>query len=207
MLKESKLKKKQIISFLIIIILNVMILFPFIIFREYIYVITSPSMVPTLNVGDVVIRGYKNPKDIKVGERDGDILIIKGPEYFYQHGYDPIFWNYLDNNTTIIHRAIDKIKINDTWYFMTKGDNNLVPDGSLKFINNSDNYFLIEYNRSNVIFIPESEILGVVIYVIPYIGYFKIFFPLIFIIIISIFCILIIFRIFNLKIKIIRIQT
>lgn len=206
MRKRLELKRKKFFSLVIFIIFNILILLPFILFKDYLFVVTSPSMSPTLNIGDLVIGGYKDPKDIKVGEKDGDILIIKGPEYYYQQGYDPIFWNYLDNNTPIIHRAIDKKKINDTWYFLTKGDNNLLPDGGFKFKNFSDNYILIEYNRSEVIFIPESEIIGVVIFVIPYVGYFKIFFPLIATVIIIFICIIIIFKLLNLKIKIVRIK-
>ena len=28
----------------------------------------------------------------------------------------------------IVHRALNKILVNDKWYFMTKGDNNVAPD-------------------------------------------------------------------------------
>lgn len=145
------------------------------------YVITSPSMVPTLNVGDLVITEEKDAKDIKADEKEGDILVLKGAEYFYDHGFDPVFWNDLEGDIPIIHRAIDKKKLGGTWYFLTKGDNSLVADGGYSFINGSDgeDYFAVEYNQSGAIYVPESEILGEVILVIPYAGYVGMLFPVI----------------------------
>ena len=150
------------------------ILFPFILFKDSLYVITTPSMTPTLNVGDLVIRGEKTPENIQVGELDGDILILKGPQYYYENGYDPRLFNYLANNTPIIHRAIDKKKVDDKWYFLTKGDNNRLPDGGLIILNDSEDYYLVEYNRSTSIYISETEILGIVLFIIPFIGYLNI---------------------------------
>jgi len=187
-----------------LVILNLIILMPFIIFQKSLYVITTPSMSPTINVGDIVVKGYKDPKDIKAGATDGDILIIKGPEYFYKNGFDPIFWGNLDNNTPIVHRAIDKIKKDGTWYFLTKGDNNYVPDGGYKLKNLSENYILIEYNRSNVIYVPETEILGVVFFVIPYIGYLNILFPFFLFLILGTFIIYLILKALNYQIKLIK---
>ena len=68
-------------------------------------------MEPTLNVGDLVIRGDKDPEDIKADEEDGDILILRGPDYFYDKGFDPVFWGNLEEGTPIIHRAVDKKKL------------------------------------------------------------------------------------------------
>ena len=127
------------------------------------YKIISTSMCPTLNVGDVVIRGNKTPEEICVGEQDGDILILKGPQYFYEHGVDPIMWNYLEKDTPIIHRAIDKKKIGEIWYFKTKGDNSWAPDGSFRVLEKTNKYILTEYNKSNEFYVPESEVLGVVV--------------------------------------------
>ena len=134
------------------------------------YKIVSTSMCPALNVGDIVVRGYKVPEKINAGEQDGDILILKGPQYFYEQGVDPIMWNYLEKDTPIIHRAIDKKKIGNTWYFKTKGDNSWAPDGSFKVIEKTKEHILTEYNKSNEIYIPESEVLGVVVKKIPLIG-------------------------------------
>ena len=187
-----------------LILINLMILIPFIVIKDSLYVITSPSMSPTINVGDIVVMGNKNPDEIKVSERNGDILVIKGPQYYYDEGFDPLFWNNLSKDTPIIHRAIDKKKIDDKWYFLTKGDNNLVADGGYKFVNFSEDYILIEYNKSEAIYLCETEILGVVIYVIPFIGYFKIYFPLIFTFIIGFLLIYIAFKHKGIKIKLIK---
>jgi len=124
-------------------------------------------MCPTLNIGDVVVCGHKNPEEIRVGEQDGDILVLKGPQYFYEHGVDPLMWNYLKKDTPIIHRAIDKKKVGDKWYFKTKGDNSWAPDGVFRVLEKTDEFILTEYNQSNVIYVPESEVLGVVVKKIP----------------------------------------
>jgi len=186
-------------------ILIFLILLPFIIFRDDLYVITTNSMEPTLNVGDLVIKGYKSPEDIKADEEEGDILILKGPEYFYKKGFDPIFWGNL-KKTPIIHRAVDKKKIDGLWYFKTKGDNNLVADGGYRFINKTEDYkyMIVEYNDSNIIYICESEILGIVIFKIPYVGYLSILFPVILILIICIVIFYFILKIFKYEIKIVK---
>ncbi|MFW5895547.1 MAG: signal peptidase I [archaeon] len=171
--------------YIVLIFISLIILEPFLIFRNSLFVITSPSMEPELNIGDLVVMGQKKSENIKAHKESGDILILKGPEYFYRKGSDPIFWNNL-SDIPIIHRAIEKEKINNSWYFITKGDNNLIPDGAYNFLNKSDNYILIEYNRSNIIKIPESEILGIVLFNIPLIGYLNIYFPLILIITVTI---------------------
>jgi len=161
-------------------------------------------MTPTLNVGDLVIKGYKAPEEIIAGEENGDILILKGPQYFYEQGFDPIFWNYLDNNTPIIHRAIDKKRVGNIWYFLTKGDNNFVADGGFQIKNHSDDYVLIEYNRSIAIYIPETEILGIVIFKIPLIGYINIYFPVILISSSIFFLLYLIMKLLKYEIKIVK---
>jgi signal peptidase I len=165
-------------------------------------------MEPTLNVGDLVVRGDKDPEDILVGEEKGDILILRGPDYFYKKGFDPIFWGNLEEGTPIIHRAIDKKKIGDKWYFKTKGDNNIVSDGGYRFINKTKDYeyLVVEYNNSEVIYISETEILGIVIFKIPYLGYIKIFFPVIIMFLFGFFFFYLLLKILNYEIKIVRIQ-
>ena len=180
MIEKEQFKSSLKFLFLLTIIIGGIIT-PFLLFRNKIYVITSPSMAPSLNVGDLVISEDINPESIKVGEKNGDIIIIKGPESFYDEGFDPIFWNNL-SHVPIIHRAIDKKEIDEKIYFKTKGDNNPIPDGAYKFLNKSTNYILIEYNESNTIYICETEILGIVVHKIPCIGYLKIFFPFIFLV-------------------------
>lgn len=206
-------KKKKSISnrkFFIVLSINlILILLPFIIFRDRLFVITSRSMEPTLKVGDLIIRGDKDPEDINVGEEDGDILILRGPDYYYDKGFDPIFWGNLEEGTPIIHRAIDKKKIGGKWYFKTKGDNNLVADGGYKFINKTDeyDYVVIVYNSSDVIYISETEILGIVIFKIPYVGYIKLYFPVILAFLIGILMFYLLIKLFNYEIKIVKVQN
>jgi signal peptidase I len=161
-------------------------------------------MAPTLNYGDLIIMTKKNPENILADKDNGDILIIRGPEYFYNRGFDPSFWNHLDNKTPIIHRAIDKKKINSTWHFLTKGDNNIAPDGSYAYLNKSNDYYLIEVNTSDGIFIPESEIVGVVLFKIPFIGFLNIYFIPILSFIIVLLLILFIFQIKHYKVRIVK---
>ena len=186
-----------------------LILLPFIIFKDRLYVITSRSMEPTLNIGDLVIREDKDPEDIVADEENGDILILRGPDYFYDKGFDPVFWGNLEEGTPIIHRAIDKKKIGDKWYFKTKGDNNKAADGGYKFINKSKDYdyVVIEYNESDVIYISETEVLGVVIFKVPYVGYVKLYFPIIFAFLIGILVFNLLITLFNYEIKIVKIQN
>lgn len=54
----------------------------------------------------------------------------------------------------VVHRAIGKFKRGGRYYFTTKGDNNPVPDSWI---------------------VPEENIIGKVIWVIPYLGYVKIY--------------------------------
>ncbi|MHA1526479.1 MAG: signal peptidase I [Promethearchaeota archaeon] len=183
-----------------------LILFPFIIFSDRLYVISSQSMAPTLNVGDLVVRGDKDAEDIKADEEDGDIVILRGATYFYEKGFDPIFWGNLDGDVPIIHRAIDKKKIDGKWYFKTKGDNNMVADGGYTFKNKSKDYdyIVIEYNDSEVIYICETEVLGIVIFIIPYLGYLNLYFPVIFVILISIIASNLILKLLDYEITVIK---
>jgi len=194
--------------YLILITILILILLPFIFFKDRMFVITSQSMSPTLKVGDLVIRGDKEYKDIIADEEKGDILILRGPNYFYEQGFDPIFWGNLEEDTPIIHRAIDKKKVGDKWYFKTKGDNNLVADGGYQFINKTEDYdyIVIKYNSSEVIYISEKEILGIVIFKIPYVGYIKIYFYFIFGLLIGIIIFYILLKLLNYEIKIIKIE-
>ncbi len=72
-------------------------------FHYYAVAIASGSMVPSIHKGDVVIvEKVDNVEDIKEGQ------VIA----------------YESNKITIVHRVIDKIKVDDEWYFYTKGDAN-----------------------------------------------------------------------------------
>lgn len=98
-------------------------------FKYQAIVIASGSMRPSISKGDVVIiKKNKDYKNIDVG----DTLAHK-------HG-----------NIIVVHRVIKKIKVENHYYFYTKGDNN----------DTADNYE-----------IEEKEVVGTVSTRIPYIGY------------------------------------
>ncbi|MEM2994955.1 MAG: signal peptidase I [Candidatus Bathyarchaeia archaeon] len=69
--------------------------------------VASESMLPTLNVGDLIIVQGVNPEQINAKPTTGDIIVFKK-----------------SNNDLVVHRAIDW----DGHSFTTKGDNNLSPD-------------------------------------------------------------------------------
>jgi len=73
-----------------------------------IMVVPSTSMVPTLQVGDIVIVKGVDPETITVGT----IIIFQSPS----------------GSIDIIHRVIGITKERGTLYFQTKGDNNGAPD-------------------------------------------------------------------------------
>ncbi|MHA1597038.1 MAG: signal peptidase I [Candidatus Asgardarchaeia archaeon] len=77
--------------------------------EEPLTVVMSESMVPTINVGDIlVVRGVP-PEEVKVGD-----IIVFTPPWF--------------SGESIVHRVIDKFELNGTLFFVTKGDNNPVAD-------------------------------------------------------------------------------
>jgi len=84
--------------------------------------VASGSMVPTLNVGDMIlVQGVVDAGEINQGE-----IIV-----FLKPGTTTSFhlpFTASDETELIVHRAI-KVQYNDgTWYFQTKGDNNFSPD-------------------------------------------------------------------------------
>ncbi len=155
------------------------IITPFILLKDNLFVVSSNSMYPTLRIGDLIFAAKQSPADINANEKDGDILVLRGPNYYYENELNPIFLHYLENNTPIIHRAIDKRIENNKYYFLMKGDNNHQVDGGYQLLNFSESgdFFLVEYNKTNAIYVSEDELLGVLEYIIPLIGYVKIFFP------------------------------
>ena len=97
-------------------------------FKYYMVAIASGSMTPNINKGDVVIiEKTNNYEEIEVGQ----------------------VMAYKYNNVIVVHRVIRKINDDGSYYFYTKGDNNL----------DEDNYP-----------IKEDMVIGVVDVKIPYIG-------------------------------------
>ncbi len=73
--------------------------------------VASPSMVPTLNVGDlIIVQGVSSANEINAAPRpDGTIIVFHRPT---------------DPSELIVHRAIEKTFRDGVWYFTTKGDAN-----------------------------------------------------------------------------------
>jgi signal peptidase len=90
----------------------------------------------------------------------GDLLIVQGGLNGVDIRADPkngdiiVFRHPYSSNEFVVHRAIEKYEREGVWYFITKGDNNLYPDSWR---------------------ISERDLIGKVIFVIPYIGYVKIY--------------------------------
>lgn len=104
-------------------------------------VVVSQSMVPTLGVGDFILVGKISSFDtILAGPPpNGDILVFRRSTL--QEEY-------------IVHRAIEKYLDDGEWSFLTKGDNNLFPDG---------------------VPILENNVVGKVVGRVPILGYFSLF--------------------------------
>jgi len=76
--------------------------------QSYVAVVSGTSMEPILSTGDVVfILPVKSPSEISLG----DVIVYKSQSGRY-----------------IIHRVINMVSAGDKAYFVTKGDNNPIPD-------------------------------------------------------------------------------
>jgi signal peptidase len=73
-------------------------------------VVSSGSMIPTLNVGDIIIVRGVDPRTVTVGT----IIIFHSPNEY---------------DMPIVHRVVAVEDQGDTVFFQTKGDNNPVADG------------------------------------------------------------------------------
>ncbi|WXG47672.1 MAG: signal peptidase I [Candidatus Atabeyarchaeum deiterrae] len=118
-------------------------------------VVVSTSMVPTLNVGDVCVIRNVSADQYVVGNhttRTGDIIVIDVHEWEIAHNLptDPV-----------IHRIIDRIYDNGTYWFRTQGDNNQPPDGW-------------DYGKGSG-WVDQDRVYGKVILTIPWIGYIFLF--------------------------------
>ncbi len=76
--------------------------------------VASGSMIPTLNVGDlIIVQGGLNVSDIVAENGTGDIVVFHQPTR---------------PSELIVHRAVEKLQDADGWYLKTKGDYNHSPD-------------------------------------------------------------------------------
>ena len=113
--------------------------------------VESSSMIPTLNIGDVVIIVGVGPEDIKVGD-----IIVYNKVSLMPSKKSAI----LPLKTPIIHRVIGIVKVEDKVFFITKGDANIAKDSW---------------------YVPPEGVLGKAVMIngyplrIPYVGYFSLF--------------------------------
>ena len=75
--------------------------------------VVSESMLPTLNVGDVIIVQGVPAALINANYITGDIIVYRKPGYLEQR---------------IVHRAVEKVLKGNYYEFTTKGDNNVGSD-------------------------------------------------------------------------------
>ena len=75
--------------------------------------VASGSMLPTLNVGDLIIVQRTPPSQINASYMTGDIIV---------------FWSPYNPDELIVHRAVKSEKIGDVYYFTTRGDHNGADD-------------------------------------------------------------------------------
>jgi signal peptidase I len=117
--------------------------------------VATGSMEPTLNVGDlIIVHGVSNFSEIYAHPGNGDIIVF----HVHMSGGPNLQPGKPDE--LIVHRAINKTLINDTWYFTTEGDaNHGVPDpGSI---------------LSGPV--PEYYVVGKVVGSVPYVGNIPLF--------------------------------
>ncbi|MET1159971.1 MAG: signal peptidase I [Thermoprotei archaeon] len=111
-------------------------------------VVRGYSMYPLLREGDLVFA-YKPPP---YAIREGDIIIYRSVR-----------------GALIIHRVVEVKVIDDKYYYVTKGDNNSLPD-------------YMEFTGPGKVGIPYDRVEGVVLSIggyafkIPYLGYLSIWY-------------------------------
>ena len=122
---NKKEKRKKILEILVILItLVLLILLGYVGYLKFVkktndislfgfrfYIVSSGSMEPNYNIGDIIIIKEKSEDEIKVG--------------------DVINFVLTNENNTVTHRVVNIIKENDKILYQTKGDNNTSVDSDL----------------------------------------------------------------------------
>ena len=99
-------------------------------------VVTSESMEHVLYRGDLLVVQAKGPDQIHLG----DIIVYRDTDFHPE--------------TSIVHRVVDIVNINGTYFYYTKGDANPVQDDGYR---------------------TYDEVVGVVVLIIPWIGNVSLF--------------------------------
>ncbi len=147
-----------IIAILVIVVLNLFT--PYITGAEApMAVVSGTSMLPLFREGDIVLLYKPPPNEIRVG----DVVVYKR----CGGGY-------------IIHRVIDVVRIDNRYYYRTKGDNNPYDDSRLRqFYEYSPIKICSDIRTPGI---PYERIVGVAVEVngftfkIPYLGYLSLMF-------------------------------
>ncbi len=87
-------------------------------------VVEGKSMLPTLWTGDIVVAIRVPPEEIRVG----DVIVFRA----------------LADNHLVIHRVIEVNVVGSNYYYVTKGDNNIIPDN---FVPSIEGALGIPYER------------------------------------------------------------
>ena len=114
-----------------------------------IVVVTSGSMEPTINEGDILFIQNGSAENINAGDHDlrtGDVIVYETEGIWLFPISEPV-----------VHRVINRTynSTDGKYYFQTQGDANFAPDAVL---------------------VPEDNVYGKVVGKIPYIGWVKLFF-------------------------------
>ncbi len=115
-------------------------------------VVEGDSMIPKLREGDiVVIQGVSNGCQISLG----DIIVFYERKTIDTIQTKQVYW-FFTAPVLIVHRVIDKFQKGNLWYFSTKGDNT-----------QGQHWFEKE--------IPETLVVGKVMFQIPLLGHISLF--------------------------------
>jgi len=99
-------------------------------------VVTSESMEPVLYRGDLLVVQARAPDQIRLG----DIIVYRDTEFHPE--------------TSIVHRVVEIVNVNGTYFYYTRGDANAVRDEGYR---------------------TYDEVVGVVVLTIPWIGNVSLF--------------------------------
>ena len=157
--KKIEIAKKEVIEVSIFIVVLFMSTFgTFFILQAALHtktpmvVVTSGSMEPTIYKGDLLFIKGMDPAEIESGDhinRTGDVIVFEA--------------SWSDTGDPIVHRVVNKTQVlvlgELKWKFQTHGDNNGSPDQS-------------DFNIAS--WVDEDEIVGVVGWKVPKIGWIKI---------------------------------
>lgn len=141
-------------------------------------VVISGSMEPTYSKGDLLFLSGEEPNDIGFG----DVIVFDPNGVWLSPPTEPV-----------VHRVINITFYGGIWWYMTKGDANLLPDQWSYQPEGEFNPFI------DPRWIPQTKIIGKVVGRIPFIGWVKILLTenIVYPILIIILCILVISLIYD----------